>query len=239
MSKLNSVKLNWDSDFFNINVSKIDICNSINALSELETEINILKKDSKLIYIFSNPTQIEENSLIESLGGKLYDQKVIFTQELKDTYNSVSNIRSLSNKELTSKIIDLSIQSGEYSRFKLDINIPEQKFNDLYTIWITKSINKEIAIETFGYFDEGNLVGIITLGIKNLRADIGLLAVDKLTRGKAIGNKLLEHTFNYFKNNNLSSVQVVTQLHNEIACNFYKKNKFNQESVTNIYHLWV
>ena len=65
------------------------------------------------------------------------------------------------------------------------------------------------------------------------------MAVDINSRGKSIGKKLIEHTLKYLQKNQYKSVNVATQMQNEIACNFYKKNNFTQESLTNIYHLWV
>lgn len=238
MNELIIEKLEWDSTFFDINVHKIDLSNSRISISKLANEITILNNTSQLIYFFSMPNQVEHNLYLQSIGAKLYDQKVIFIQKLDSNCLSNSNIKSISNKQITPQIIDLAVQSGEFSRFKLDTKIPHEKFVELYQIWITKSINKEIAVETFGYYEDEKLLGIITLGIKNKRADIGLLAVDSKSRGKSIGNKLIEHTINFAKMKNFKTIQVATQLQNELACNFYKKNNFIQESVTNIYHLW-
>lgn len=238
MSELRIEKLEWDSAFFDLNVLKIDLSNSTFSTIELAIEIAILINTTQLIYFFCKPNQVEHHLYLQSIGAKLYDQKVIFAQVLDGNYNSNNSIKSLSKKEITPQMVSLAVQSGEFSRFKLDTKIPHEKFVELYRIWITKSINKEIATETFGYYEDEKLLGIITLGIKNKRADIGLLAVDSKSRGKSIGNKLIEHTMNFAKMKNFKTIQVATQLENELACNFYKKNKFIQESVTNIYHLW-
>jgi len=84
----------------------------------------------------------------------------------------------------------LSIQSGKYSRYSVDKNIKRDKFEKLYTIWIKRSIGKEIADEVLVILDNGNIAGMITLGNKNGKGDIGLLAVESRFRGKNMVNSL-------------------------------------------------
>lgn len=232
-------KAEWDSTFFNLKIGKFDFNqNHTNSYQEL---IQLIDNDYNfdLIYIWSDPYNLETNNLIESIGGKLYDQKVTLELTLNNYIpNNELNIKSISNFSLTDKIKSLAYQSGEYSRFKLDQKLGFNNFIKLYTTWIEKSINQEIAIESLGYFEENEILGLITLGTKNNKGDIGLLAVDESHRGKSIGKQLLNQAFIFFQSNNIKNIQVVTQNNNKNALEFYKKNNFKVVNIVNIYHLW-
>jgi dTDP-4-amino-4,6-dideoxy-D-galactose acyltransferase len=66
-----------------------------------------------------------------------------------------------------------------------------------------------------------------------------LLAVDENQRGKAIGKKLVGAALAYFRDNKVTSVEVVTQKANNAACRFYETCGFKIKSILNIYHLWI
>lgn len=44
-----------------------------------------------------------------------------------------------------SELLSLALNSGEFSRFKLDPLFSAELFEKLYTRWITRSVRKEIA----------------------------------------------------------------------------------------------
>jgi dTDP-4-amino-4,6-dideoxy-D-galactose acyltransferase len=68
---------------------------------------------------------------------------------------------------------------------------------------------------------------------------IGLIAVDENQRGKAIGKKLIGAGLQYFYDHKITSVDVVTQKSNYLACRFYESCGFKIKSIVNIYHLWI
>ncbi len=235
MSNLNKIeKLEWDSNQFQISVGKFEIKDE-NSKNTFVNEVlkNELKFD--LIYVFDYTCS---ENLLFKLAKNIVDEKVTFYQSLKDDiiYTRDVNILSILNTPLTNKIQDLAFQSGEFSRFRIDPKIGIDNFEKLYKIWIENSLNGNNAFEVLSYIENNEILGIITLGIKNNIGDIGLLAVDTNTRGKSIGSKLLEFAFSIFQEKNINEVQVVTQKNNKIACNFYLKNNFKFQSQVNIYH---
>jgi dTDP-4-amino-4,6-dideoxy-D-galactose acyltransferase len=80
---------------------------------------------------------------------------------------------------------------------------------------------------------------MITLGIKEKVANIGLLAVDETLHGKGIGMSLIEACVRYCKAENIITLDVPTQLDNAQACKFYEKCGFTEKSVQSIYHFWA
>ena len=86
---------------------------------------------------------------------------------------------------------------------------------------------------------ENQEAGLLTLGEKNGRADIGLLAVDAAVRGQRIGQQLVAAAHVQALAWGYTTLQVVTQGDNFPACRFYEKCGFTPESVEHIYHLWL
>jgi ribosomal protein S18 acetylase RimI-like enzyme len=170
----------------------------------------------------------------------LGDEKVTYIINGFREHRSVdSNIRSYSLTYPTEKLKILALQSGLYSRFKVDPNFKNNEFGKLYEQWIVNSVKKITASECLVYFDGEVEKGFITLAIKEDTGSIGLIAVDEMERGKSIGRKLLNASFDYFSKRNIDRVEVVTQKANESACVFYEKLGFEVKNIINIYHLWL
>jgi dTDP-4-amino-4,6-dideoxy-D-galactose acyltransferase len=149
----------------------------------------------------------------------------------------ISKTESYSENYPNKKLIDLAIESGIYSRFNVDPKIGRKKFEELYTRWIIKSVSKEIADDVLVYKIGGEIAGFVTVGQKNGRADIGIIAVDKSYRGKGIGKTLMKTAENFYFDK-LKLIQVVTQGHNLPAIKLYEGCEFKIEKVEFLYHLW-
>ena len=122
-------------------------------------------------------------------------------------------------------LLQLSLDSGLYSRFKVDRLIPESVFSGVYEGWIKNSINKSMADEVFVAVHKISKeeVGLITVKQRGPdRVDVGLLAVNSSHRRKGISRSLLS-TAALWSNKKLEGVadtrlQVTTQGANEAAC---------------------
>jgi len=86
---------------------------------------------------------------------------------------------------------------------------------------------------------DDEMAGVITLGQKNERGDIGLAAVKTKFRGKGIGKYLISASLKIFYEKGFPGIQVVTQKDNFHACKLYEHFGFYQESVYNVYHFWL
>ena len=80
---------------------------------------------------------------------------------------------------------------------------------------------------------------MITVGEKNDRGDIGLLAVHENYRGQRLGMKLVRAAQAYFIDQGYQFSQVVTQVENAAACKLYEKCDYVKESIVNFYHFWL
>ncbi|MCW5916448.1 MAG: GNAT family N-acetyltransferase [Ferruginibacter sp.] len=232
--------LDWDSDFFGYQIGRINA----NALNEIRLKglIEEAKADGyKLIYLFTSPSDEIANAAASTVGAKLVDQKVTFrilNPEMTGV-NEKEHIADYPSDEPSPKLIELSLQSGIYSRYKIDKNFKQHEFERLYRAWIENSVNKKIVNRSFVFVEDGEELGVVTAMIKPEGAHIGIIAVDEHARGKSIGSRLMKHLMFELKDKGIPLLDVATQVNNESACNFYKKLGFKEHTLDNIYHIWL
>lgn len=227
--------LKWDTDFFNFKVSEI----RTNNISEMELKIilNLLKKEGYvLIYLFLNK---KFDKKLSAYKMKLVDRKIIYTKKILKNDLEISHIIKYELNYPSQDLINLAIESGIHSRFNIDENIEKEKYQELYKQWIINSVNKKIAKEVLIYLEEGKTAGMVTLGEKNKKGNIGIIAVDEKYRGKKIASKLIHSAEQYFEKQGYSEMQVVTQSENKPACKLYERNGFKIDKTEYVYHIWL
>jgi ribosomal protein S18 acetylase RimI-like enzyme len=230
----NIKKLDWDSDFFKIRVGELKPA-SFNEREILKTVEKGIREDFDLIYLIIDKRIDQETIFSEFL---IY-RKVIFGKDLLIEKSPLpDNIIEISGGEITGKIYDLAIQSGRYSRFNIDDNIPSESFKLLYRTWIENSMENRIADRVYVYLEENQARGLITVRKDEQCGRIGIIAVDEEYRGKLIGTSLIQRVENFLISENILKLEVSTQERNQSACNFYKKNGFRIDNKINYYHIW-
>lgn len=234
------IKLQWDSTFFGYNIGKINL-DSLCANELLELQKEARAHHLSLVYLFTDPNDGVSNTSAKNIGGILYDEKTTYLRRSAQIPAPLhSNIKSYTSDLPASLLYPLALQSGIYSRFFLDQKFINNEFQKLYQAWTENSVNRSLAKEVLVYTEQAHeYLGLITLGIKVGRLDIGLLAVEQAARGRNIGGKLLSAADYYSNLWKCEYMQVVTQGANKIACNFYEKHGFRKESVQQVFHLWV
>ena len=197
------------------------------------------QKGYTLVYFFSRQEIETSTPTIVDFNGILVDKKLTYKKDLKTCIEkNCEGISKYDSKHIDDNLLELAIQSGEFSRFKIDKRIEFNKFKELYKIWITNSIQKKNAKEVF-IFKENEILGFVAVGEKNNRADIGLIAVNQFGRGRGIGSKLMSSAENWAIDQNYKEIQVVTQDDNKSACQFYEKHSYKKSKVEFIYHFWL
>ena len=233
-------KLNFDSDLFGYLVARIEKTSLNNKQLEHILQ-NANKEKYKLLYWIVSPKDSIANKAASDNNGFLADKKVTYVRQLSDSAftERSKNIVSYMEKPLIEALRSLALQAVEYSRFSVDPNFKNDECKKLYVRWMENSLSGDIAKEVFVYCEAGYELGLITLGEKDKRCDISILAVDEQFRGKGIGGKLIESAFSYAKEKSYDTIQVVTQKENKRACGFYEKCGFIEESCFNVYHFWL
>ncbi|MFQ3578796.1 MAG: GNAT family N-acetyltransferase, partial [Bacteroidales bacterium] len=171
--------------------------------------------------------------------GVLVDEKITFFKKFQKNDTVIdNNIIDFEESFPDSEMIQLSIDSGVFSRYKIDKNFERKKFEEFFTLWIVNSVNKTFADKVFVYKKNRKTLGLVTVKIKNKLGNIGIIAVNSETRGLGIGSKLIQKVQEYLLINSINELEVVTQKANNMACKFYIKNGFTINNIVNIYHVW-
>lgn len=233
--------LEWDSKFFGYKVARINKAHLTS--DELKGVLSSLSNiNVRLVYWSVNPKDDTANKAAKVQNGFLADEKITYIKDVS-TYPSKDvnqkYLHSYLHKPLNKHILSLALQSGVYSRFEIDKNFKRNEFSKLYRRWIERSLKGEIAIDVIVYVDKNIEKGLVTLEFKSGYGSIGLIAVDKKYRGHGVGKQLVNKALAKFKNLGIKIVKVATQTDNIVACKFYEKLGFVEESVQNVYHFWL
>lgn len=230
-------KLEWDSDFLNFTVGKIN-GEIIHPPEGKDIEMLMKENEAKLAY-YSSPKQLPQTvQQSKELDYVLVDRKIVYSKPIHSELQIDPSILAIAKDTPDNKLSKLAIQSGEFSRFNKDERIEQRKFEELYELWMKHSLNKTIAKEVLAYHSGSEIAGIVTLGEKNNRADIGIIAVDHSFRGRGIGRSLMQSAEKHFSNMGYTTIQVVTQADNTPACKLYEACGYSVEKSDFFYHIW-
>lgn len=232
---MNYHTLDWDSDFFQFNVCRLD--DRIKDVEDLREVESIMNENSFKLAYYSSAEKIysTESKLLDI---KLVDKKVTYVKKTSDKLEYHPSISSYPKGDPSSKMIDLAIQCGSYSRFKTDEAIGESNYERMYRLWLVKSTNREMAKEVLIYSIQQEIAGFLTIAEKNNRADPGLGAVDFKFRGKGLGRIIFQNAEKWAYDNGYKEIQLVTQGDNIQACRLYEKLGYTIESMEYFYHIW-
>lgn len=237
--------LEFDTQLFGFKTAKI--LTSRLTIEKLKIILDELQKQNiRLVYWPSDSTDIISQHAAQKLGGFLGSEHITYLIDLKKlnpaqlaapTVEIYENKSKLTNNDL--ELEQLAIQAGVCSHFNTDPNFPKELFFKLYNQWIENSINGSIATRVIVIRRASKIIGMATLGTKNARGDIGLLAIHSDFRGHNFGTKLVYAAQTYFIASGFAYAQVVTQKANIPACRLYEKCGFHQAKTENFFHFWL
>jgi len=227
----------WDSTFFNYKVCRINgVISDRNQLSDILDELK--KLDVDLTY-YSSPVSLDYDlNFSQFYTIKPVDKKITYLKKAIGNHPFNECVTEFKGAYPDSTLIKLALESGIYSRFYIDKKIGKSKYEALYKEWIINSVNKKLAKAVLIYLDKEVTAGFVTLGEKNARADIGIISVNRIYRGKGIGKALMLSGEKWFLNNNFNLIQVVTQGENLPARRLYESCGYELHKEEFVYHLW-
>lgn len=226
--------LGWDTEFFGFGVARLDP-----AHLDAATLAEARRAGIALAYLAvpDVPASLPD-AAIRALGGALVDHKTTFLKPSTDRPAALP-VRPVQAADSRDALRALAVQSAGHSRYAVDARIPPGKLEQLYHIWIDRSVAREIADEVLVVEVDRAIAGMVTLGRKQGRGDIGLVAVDARHRGQGLGAVLVDAASAWFHARGEPAVQVVTQGANEAACRLYRRCGFVVERVERFYHFWL
>ena len=234
--------LDWDSEFFRRRIARIyptKLTESILSYS-LEKALNAQIDCLFFLCDLNDPTSI---LLVEKAGFHLVDVRVTLSCEvlsILSTYQD-SKIKSrIGNPEDLDELTEISEDFFQLSRYYFDGNFPKDKCKEFYQDWITKSVSGNFDDIVFVAEIGEEIVGFITCkrASRNL-GRIGLVGVKKEKTSIGIGNVLMDAAFCWFAEQDVASIEVVTQGRNIAAQRLYQKNGFKVQKSELWYHKWM
>lgn len=224
-------KLEWDSEFWGIEIYNIDKNYIFNILSEK----NRNKSKPWLIQSLVDVDQVETINLLEDKGFRYVDTKVNLVKKVTNKIGvDEYSFKNVSYDDIKSYKNVFGTLYYEVSRYNI-FNI--KKVNEFYYTWIINSINGKMDDKCIGYYVKGKLAGFTTFKIRKNQLLIGLVGVFPEFQRKGISQELLHMVNNQAVDKNCSVINVSTQGRNLNAINAYIKNKFIIESIQNWYYL--
>jgi dTDP-4-amino-4,6-dideoxy-D-galactose acyltransferase len=235
---MNYKYLSWDSEFFDKKIGMI-----LPAELEAAQLTSILTEMRAAGYMLGYwPADKMCNFDLDPFSGMLVDKKTTFKINLeKVDINKIPppDTQPFTSDMSISRLEDLALASGEFSRFAIDPKFSRQDFSSLYKTWMQKSITGEMADEILVISQGDQIAGMVTLSEKDRVGTIGLIAVDENFRGNKFGQQLVYDAQRWFIEKGCHAALVVTQGDNLPACNLYIKCGYQKIKTQFYYHFWL
>lgn len=235
--------LDWDTEFFGFGVARILPTKMDKA--ELRAVLSDLRRQKiSLAYWASDCNSAGSKEAGLSAGGVLVDRKVTYLLELKNAVSGETGtsheIREYASRQCNETLEGLAIASGAHSRFRVDPRIPEERYEELFRIWMRRSVAREMADTVLvAHNDRNDVVGVVTVGTAGNRGALGLLAVAPECQGKGRGKALVRAANRELMSRRHDAAQIVTQGSNSAGCRLFESAGYETEKAQNVFHFWL
>jgi dTDP-4-amino-4,6-dideoxy-D-galactose acyltransferase len=125
------------------------------------------------------------------------------------------------------------------TRFHRDTRFDPARSDDLYAVWIERSVAGELADAVWVADVDDAARGYIAVSRDAAGSTIGLVAVDGAYRGRGYGDELLRTALRWSAAARLPKVSVVTQGRAPASVRFYERHGFTASRVELWYHRWL
>jgi dTDP-4-amino-4,6-dideoxy-D-galactose acyltransferase len=234
-------QLPWDSQFFGFGVASLG--SAPLDRDQLRTALAGLRRQGvRLVYWGPPAGEPASERAGRAEHGRLVDRKTTYALDLATVKRwpaAAPVVTPYEGRESTPELERLAIQSGRLSRFAVDPEIPRERFEELYRLWLRNSLSGELAHAVLVARRGEGVVGMVTLVAAEDHGSIGLIAVDQIARGLGLGSALVESALRWGRDRGLPEIRVVTQGDNLPACQLYEKHGFRPTAVQNFFHFWL
>ena len=236
--------LPWDSDFFGFTIARVRPDTLTPALvARLEAWCR--EEGVRCLYFLARPDDRQTIKLAEAHGFQLVDIRTTLEHTLSHLPPNPPDqgvvgleVRPPRPGDLPA-LKEIAAQSYHQSRFYFDDHFPAVLSDLLYTTWIEKSV-EGFAERVFVAEFAGEPCGYLTCHLEadSLRGKIGLAGIGLQARGRGIGKTLVLTALDWFKDQGVKQVRVVTQGRNIPAQGLYQSCGFRTQGIQLWYHKW-
>jgi dTDP-4-amino-4,6-dideoxy-D-galactose acyltransferase len=235
--------LEWDTAFFGFRIGRV--CANVLSQEQIEKIDGwCCQNGVRCLYLLADSGDMNTIRLAERNGSRLVDIRMTFACEISanrtiDTFSNRAAVIRHAMLDDVDLLISIAKESHHDSRFYCDGGFPLRLCDALYETWIKQSCE--------GYADAVFVAELndLPVGYVSCHLDegchagrIGLLGVSSLTRGNGIGRALVLGALNWFAEQEVQRVTVVTQGRNYASQRLYQRCGFWVHTVQLWYHKW-
>ena len=227
--------LEWDTQFFGFRIARITA--DILSTEELSSVLHWCRAERiRCLYWLVAIGERSAIQMAEEHRFALVDIRVTLEMKPKPTQRRSTRVRLAREDDLPT-LLRIAGSAHTDSRFYSDPNFPRERCDELYRVWVEKSV-KGYAERVLVAEEENGPAGYITCHRNDYNGSIGLMAVADWARGRGLGDELVASSVDFFAASGASFVSVVTQARNISAQRLYQRSGFLTRSVQLWYHRW-
>lgn len=230
----------WDSGFFGRRLAQVTGHQA--TAPDLEAAIEQARAASvECLYFLADAADRDTVRAAEATGFSLVDvrltlERIVANGGAASTPDAAIRPARLEDLPLLSA---LARTSHRNTRFHIDPHFDPQRSDEMYVVWIERSVRGELADAVFVADADGAARGYITVSGGDAASSIGLVAVEAAYRGRGLGDRLLRAAVQWTAARGLGRVSVVTQGRSAPSIRFYERAGFTTSLVQFWYHRWL
>jgi ribosomal protein S18 acetylase RimI-like enzyme len=229
----------WDSAFFGVSIGQITP--HPQAAAELAETLRAAEQASiDCLYLLAEADDAEIIRAADANGFALVDVRLTLECEVGAALlpEPSASMRLACPADLP-QLTALARVSHRNTRFHQDARFDRARSDELYAVWIERSVRGELADAVFVVDRDGAPRGYLAVRAGEEEATIGLVAVEAGYRGQGHGEELLHAALRWTAARRLPRVSVVTQGRSEAAVRFYHRAGFKPTRTQLWYHRWL
>lgn len=228
--------LPWDSEFWGVPVGRVED-GGLTAERLAGVDEWAQANDVACLYFLADTDDPASAHVAERGGFRLMDLRVELRRPSSDE-EALQRLRE-ARPDDAAALRAIARSSHGVTRFYADPNFADERCDDLYDVWITRSLE--------GWADgvlvadgERGPAGYVSCHLDSANAigSIGLIAVDKQARGGGIGVDLARGAVGWCHDRGAEAMSVVTQGRNVPALRTFQRAGFLVDSVGLWFHKW-
>jgi len=237
--------LPWDSDFFRCRIGRV---HGQELAEEQAARIDEWSRGNNIrcLYFLAGPESPMTIRVAERHGFRLVDVRLTFSWSTEHRVDlkgypkpPTTLIRQAEQADLAQ--LQLMARKGyEGTRFFNDLNFPRDRVEELYSTWITLDCEGRSERVLIAASQTNEPLGYLSCVTEpaSRRGQIGLIGVSRALRGKGLGGCLVRAACEWFAEQGIQEVAVVTQGSNRPAQRLYQRCGFQLHDLKLWYHKW-
>ncbi len=234
--------LDWDSNFFGFTIGRLP-SSAVTAEGMLAADHWASINQARCMYCLVDANANAQIQMLERNGYRFADIRLTFSRpaslpiaNANGNYNLAAVLPHV--EQNTPKLEDIAGYAFDRTRFFFDTNFPIDKARDLYRLWIKKGCLDQNT-QVFVYSEEETPLGFISCTQTVGRTgSIGLIGVSAAAQRRGVGKALTHSALQWFQQQDLQQVEVVTQGSNIGAQRLYQHFGFKTQALQLWYHKW-